>query len=101
MTLGSLSTRPQPRTREYRLLAKLRSGGYATRYNEDDGVHRIMAPAEYGNTTVGLIVIREGRINYAEFDNTVFPWWGRSNVDPLYLDALAKLEHVVDEGRRK
>lgn len=101
MSLGGPATRPRPNSREHRLLADLRSGGYAIRYNEDDAVHRIMAPAAYGNTTVGIIVIREQRINYAEFDRTVYPWWGRSAQGIEYQQALERLQTAVTEGRRK
>lgn len=101
MTLGSLSTKPRPGTPEHAILADLRSGGYAIRYNDDDGVHRIMAPSAYGNTAVGLIVVRNDRIAYAEFDGRVFPWWGRPEDTALYDDALANLAADVLEGRRK
>lgn len=101
MTLGSVSTRPRPNSPEFHLIALLRSGGFAIRYNEDDGVHRILAPSQNGNTIVGLIVIREQRIHYAEFDRRIFPWWGRSTSDPLYAEAFANLESDITEGRRK
>lgn len=101
MTLGSIATRPRPNSQEFALIASLRSGGFAIRYNEDDAVHRILEPTPHGNSTVGLIVIREQRIVYAEFDRVVYPWWGKSTSDRLYHEAFAALETAAVEGRRK
>jgi hypothetical protein len=101
VSLGSASTRPVHGSREDALLASARSGGFAVRYNEDDAVHRILEPTSRGNSTVGLVMIREGRIMYAEFDRTIYPWWGRSDLSPEYAAAFERLDTAIREGRRK
>lgn len=101
MTLGGMSTKPRPGTREHAVLADLRSGGYGVRFNDEDGVHRIVAPGARGMETVGLLLIRNDRIAYAEFNGRVFPWWGRPEEAALYDEALTNLEADVLDGRRK
>lgn len=102
--LDSPDTHPRPKSREEEILSDLRSGGYAIRYDRDGAVHRVLEPHGLNRgpaTVVGIIIIRGYRIVFAEFSRRLYPYWGRSDVDPLYLEARDRFAEDVHEGRRK
>lgn len=104
MSLDSGHTRAVPDSPEAEILAALRSGGYATPYDDQTAEYRILEPRGLGHqapTVVGFIVIRNRRIAYAEFDRTVLPWWGRTADSREYTESLERLRTLVHEGNRK
>jgi hypothetical protein len=104
MSLDSPATRAHPESTEAEILAELRSAGYGTPYDDQTAEYRIVEPQGIGHgrpTVVGLLVIRDRKIAYAEFDRTVYPWWGRSTHSREYVESLARLRADITEGRRK
>lgn len=103
MTLTGPDTRPAPGSREEAVLTALRTVGYPTRYVEDTAVYRILEPVGLDRPTavVGLVLIRNRRIVYAEFLRRLYPYWGRTADSSEYLETIDRLEQDIHEGRRK
>lgn len=103
MTLTGPDTRPAEGTPEEFVLSSLRSAGYAIRYEEPTAVYRIVEPRglDRAGAVVGLVIVRNRRIVFAEFLRRLYPYWGRAADTNDYREVLVKLMDDIEEGRRK
>lgn len=62
-----------------RILETARAAGYEVKHSEVDDVHRLYVPAPGPwvppTRLVGMVIIREGRVVYAELRGRLFAWW--------------------------
>lgn len=86
------------------VLDAIRTAGYLTVLDLEDHVYRIREPQGMDGGTprlVGLLVVRQHRIRYAEFRGQVFAWWGVAENSPEHRDSLWLLLDAISAWRRK
>lgn len=86
------------------VLDALRAAGFLTVLDLEDHVYRVREPQGLDGgapVLVGLVVVRQHRIRYAEFHRQVFAWWGMTENSIAHRDALALLLDAIHEWRRK
>ena len=79
--------------------------GYTMRHDLVDGVHRIYAPAKPTGETlgwlpdgfsempemlVGMVIVRQGVVRYAEMLGKIYPWWTPDSVTRESTDQMVR-----------
>ena len=86
-------------------LDAIRSAGFLVILDPTDRVHRIRWPRELTSTAgpvlVGMVIIRDGCIRYAEFRGDVFAWWGNDDRSAKHRWSVEGFLAAVQEGARK
>lgn len=86
------------------VLDALRTAGFLTVLDLEDHVYRVREPQGLdggGPRLVGLVIVRNHRIRYAELYGQVFAWWGDVENTIAHRQSLEDLLWAVHERRRK
>lgn len=62
-----------------RIVDAVTDAGYTIRHDTADDVHRIYQPdpiyRDGADKLVGMVIVREGAVRYAELLGKIYPWW--------------------------
>jgi hypothetical protein len=80
-----------------RILEAARAAGYEVRHHTADDVEKIYVkganPFE-PLRLVGMVIVRQGRVRYAEMHGRLFPWWTGPYQDAVEADKL--IAHIKE-----
>jgi hypothetical protein len=67
------------------LIGEIAAAGYEVRHHTLDDVHRVYlrGPNPFAPIRlVGMVIVRDRRVRYAEMLGVIFPWWGATDESP-------------------